>query len=276
MKKIIFLFALVLVSFGAFAGWGDLLKGTLQAGGQGNQSSGNKVADIFKSGTQVANGLNGVSLDDEMAIGGSVAIQIVAHYGGLVKDETIMRRVNLVGKSLARYSDRPALNFRFAVLNSDAVNAFSAPGGYVFITRGLYNTLTNDDELAGVLGHEIVHVTEKHALDIIREQEIFQGGVGIAAATGGGDTKKALTGLSSGVGQITKTLFSTGYDRRQEFTADAKGSRLAATVGYAPDGLKDCLIALERQQAAGKAAIFSTHPPLQDRVEKLDAQVASR
>lgn len=275
MKKVIFLFGLM-VSFGAFAGWGDLLKDKLQVGGQGNQSSGNKFVDAAKSGITAAKGLNGVSLDDEMTIGGSVAIQIVAHYGGLVKDETIMRRVNLVGKSLARYSDRPALNFRFAVLNSDTVNAFSAPGGYVFITRGLYNTATNDDELAGVLGHEIAHVTERHALKIIEKGEMFQGGVGVAAAVGGHDMKKGLAVLSSGVGQITKTLFTSGYDQRQEFAADRIGSNLAATVGYAPDGLKDCLVSLQKQQAGGKVAVFSTHPPLKTRIEKLDAQVARR
>lgn len=275
MKKIIFIFVLM-ISLGAFAQWGNLLKQTLQGSGQADQSSRNKFVDAAKSGITAAKGLNGVSLKDEMAIGGSVAIQIVAHYGGVVKDEAIMRRVNLVGKSLARYSDRPDLNFRFAVLNSDTVNAFSAPGGYVFITRGLYNTVTNDDELAGVLGHEITHITERHALKIIQKQEIFEGGVGIAAATGGGATRKALAGLSSGVGQITKTLFSTGYDRQQEFTADAKGSQLAATVGYAPDGLKDCLVSLQKQQASGNVAIFATHPPLKQRIEKLDAQMASR
>jgi predicted Zn-dependent protease len=278
MKKNIFVVAFSFVfAIGAFAQWGNFLKDKLSVGG-GNSAnqSGNKIFDIAKSSVKMAKGLNGVSLDDEMDIGGSVALQIVSHYGGLVRDDAIMRRVNLVGKSLARYSDRAQLNYRFAVLNSDTVNAFSAPGGYIFITRGLYNTVTNDDELAGVLGHEIAHITEKHALNIIRKEEFKEGAQGVAAATGGSDTKKVLAGLSSNVGEITKTLFTTGFDRKQEFAADQIGSQLAATVGFAPDGLKDCLVSLQKNGSNNKAAIFATHPPLKVRIEKLDAQMASR
>src|ERR1700745_232769 len=78
-----------------------------------------------------------------------------------------MRRVNLVGHALARYSARPDHPWRFGVLDSDTVNAFSAPDGYVFITKGLYQTATDDDKLAAILGHEISHVTSRDALRII-------------------------------------------------------------------------------------------------------------
>src|SRR5260221_13974480 len=98
MKKTIFVVALVLIAGTCgYAQFGGFLKDKLQIGGgnAGNQSSGNKIIDIAKSSVKIAKGFNGVSLEDEMSIGGSVAMQIVAHYGGLVKDEAIMQRVNL-------------------------------------------------------------------------------------------------------------------------------------------------------------------------------------
>jgi len=127
--------------------------------------------DPFKAAKdvgKVVKGTAGIGLKEESSIGGSVAIEIVARFGGLWKDIAATQRVNLVGKSLARYCDRQELDFKFGILNSDTINAFSAPGGYVFITKGLYDLVgANDDELAGVLGHEITHVTRRHALKII-------------------------------------------------------------------------------------------------------------
>ena len=96
-----------------------------------------KAVDTAKDAGKITKGLVGIGPEEERVIGGSVAVEIVGAYGGLVRDAAIMQRVNLVGRTLARYSDRPDLDWRFGVLASDAVNAFSAPSGYVFITRGL-------------------------------------------------------------------------------------------------------------------------------------------
>ena len=197
-------------------------------------------------------------------------MEIVARYGGLVRDEAITKRVNLIGKSLAYYSARPELTYRFGVLNSDTVNAFSAPGGYIFITRGLYDLLENDDELAGALAHEITHITERHALNIIRRQDFVEGGIGLGGQFGGTGGKQAEAVYSSGVGKIATTLFQTGFSQTQEFTADKKGSQLAATVGYAPGGLKNCLEALQKNGSKTRAAMFPTHPPLKDRIARLE------
>src|SRR4051812_16705702 len=111
--------------------------------------------DTAKDLGKVAKGLAGIGPEEEKIIGDSVALEIVGKYGGLVRDAAIMQRVNVVGRSLAAYSARPDLSWRFAVLDSNSVNAFSAPAGYVFITRGLYDLAPDDDALAGILGHEI-------------------------------------------------------------------------------------------------------------------------
>ncbi|HEX3889934.1 MAG TPA: hypothetical protein VHX90_03695, partial [Verrucomicrobiae bacterium] len=131
MKKIIFIFAfVVMAAIGAFAQFGflDKLQGITNS--SANQDSKiSSIKNIFSSTGKALKGLTGIGLQEELTIGNSVAIQIVAKYGGLVRDEAITTRVNLVGKSLAYYCDRPELDFHFGVLNSPTVNAFSAPGG---------------------------------------------------------------------------------------------------------------------------------------------------
>src|SRR5205809_5533864 len=109
MKKIVFLFVWP-IAMGAFA---------LNFGNLGNID----VTKVIKSGAQVAHGVKGIGLEEEKTIGNSVAVEIVSRYGGLVRDEAITRRINLIGKSIARYCDRPELTYRFGVLNSTTVNA---------------------------------------------------------------------------------------------------------------------------------------------------------
>ncbi|MEI9960639.1 MAG: M48 family metalloprotease [Limisphaerales bacterium] len=235
-----------------------------------NSLNPDKISKVVGNSKKAAQGITGISLKEEQSIGGSVAVEIVAHYGGLVRDEAMTKRVNFIGKSLAYYSARPELTYRFGILNSDTVNAFSAPGGYIFITRGLYNLMENDDELAGALAHEIAHVTERHALNIIRRQDLVEGGVGLAGQFGGNAGKQAEMAYSSNIGKIANTILQTGFSQPQEYAADQKGSQLATTVGYAPDGLKNCLEALQKRGSSGGTTIFPTHPPLKERIAKLE------
>jgi predicted Zn-dependent protease len=274
MKKFIFIFAfVVMAAIGAFAQFGFLQRLQGNSGGSGSQANGIHPFKMLTDAGKVLKGVGGIGLQEELTIGNSVAVQIVAKYGGLVRDEAINRRVNLVGKSLAYYCDRPDLNFRFGVLNSPTVNAFSAPGGYVFITRGLYDMVQDNDQLAGVLAHEITHVTRKHALKIIARGEFFEGVAGLASDAGTIIKKQDLTRYSQGVGQITTTLFEKGFDPQTEFDADKGAFQLAATVGYAPNGLQECLQTLQQHETPN-TTIFPTHPPLDERIAKLESYQA--
>ena len=264
----------LMMAFGAFGQLGSFFKNLQNdpppPNNPDNEQKFSKMLQMGQDAGKMMKGMAGISLQEEMTIGNSVAVQIVSHYGGLVRDPAVTRRVNLIGKSLARYCDRPGLNYCFGVLNSETVNAFSAPGGYVFITRGLYNTAQNDDQLAGVLGHEITHITARHALNIIRRQDFIQGGTDLFAQAGGPNSKKLMSIYSGGIGKITITLFETGFGQSQEYKADAKGSQLAATVNYAPDGLRQCLQELQEHETPG-TAVFPTHPPIQSRIAKLQS-----
>jgi len=221
------------------------------------------LASKAKDVGQMVKGVAGIGPEEELTIGGSVAIEIAGHYGGVVRDAAVARRVNLVGKALARYSTRPQLPWRFAVLGSPTVNAFSAPGGYVFITRGLYDRLHSDDELAAVLGHEIAHITLRHALKIIARNSFFAGAMDLASQSNANIAK-----FDAGISDITSTLFEKGFDPQTEFEADQQGRLLAFTTGYAPGGLREVLVELQESGGDPKA-VFSTHPPLAERIARL-------
>lgn len=228
--------------------------------------------DPFKIAKDVGNfakGVSGIGLKEENSIGGAVAIEIVARFGGVWRDAAATQRVNVIGKSLARYCDRQDLNFKFGILNSDTINAFSAPGGYVFITKGLYDLVgDNDDQLAGVLGHEITHVTQRHALKIIERGQALSGGfAAISDATAAKNNNFAeLTGV---VDMVTKTLFEKGFDPKTEYTADKGGRALAAVTGYGPGGLRATLIRLKMGSTNKNTVIFPTHPSLDRRIARL-------
>ena len=229
-----------------------------------------KALDSAKDAGKILKGVAGIGPEEERVIGDSVALEIVGRYGGLLRDEAITRRLNLVGRALAVYSDRPGLHWRFGVLDSDAINAFSAPDGYVFITRGLYELADTDDVLAAILAHEIAHITERHALKIVTRGEFLAGAASLAAARSS-DVRKAdqqLQQFNLGVGQITATLFEKGFDPQTEFAADKVGRDLAITTGYAPGGLRLVLLRLQ-QRGGDPKVVFSTHPPLADRLKRL-------
>jgi predicted Zn-dependent protease len=234
-----------------------------------------KALDTAKDAGKMLKGVTGVGPAEEALIGDSVALEIIGQYGGLVRDPDVMRRVNLVGRSLARYSDRPLLDWRFGVLDSATVNAFSAPDGYVFITRGLYEQAGNDDLLAAILGHEIAHITNRHALKIVARGDFLSGATSFAAKRSG-DLRTVNAQLSQfdlGIGQITKALFEKGFDPQTEFAADKDGRALGVTTGYAAGGLRAVLQQLQ-EQGENRQTMFSTHPPLPDRIKRLPADPA--
>jgi predicted Zn-dependent protease len=226
--------------------------------------------DTLKDVGKVAKGAAKIGPEEEKVIGDSVALEIISRNGGLVHDEEITRRVNLVGRAVARYSARPDAAWRFGVLDSPAINAFSAPDGYVLLTRGLYDLADSDDALAAVLGHEIAHITKRHALSIVERGEFLSGVTNIASKQSGNvqQVQAQLKQFDLGIEKIISTLFEKGFDPQTEYEADREGRSLATTTGYAPDGLKNVLTALEKK-GAGPQPIFSTHPPLKERIKRL-------
>jgi predicted Zn-dependent protease len=212
---------------------------------------------------KVAKGASGLSLEEEIAIGDAVSIAIVTRYGGVWRDAAATRRVNLIGRILAQYATRQDLDWRFGLLNSDAINAFSAPGGRVFITRGLYQILPKDDELAGVLAHEIIHIDQRHAVNNIARNEMLSGFSGLLA-----DNSGSFGQFVQVVDAVADEILVTGYDPDTEFDADAGGHDLADTTGFAPGGLRAALLLITTVNNP-QQEVLTTHPPIAERLQRL-------
>ncbi len=212
-----------------------------------------------------------IGLEEELAYGGAIAVKIVQKYGGLDEDQQRWQYVIRVGQAVAAYSARPELAYHFAVLNSDAVQALSAPGGYVFVTRGALKKMHSEAELAGVLAHEVAHISAKHALGIIQNVKSRQAMTDAAA-----DAWKGAAAFSGVIGKFLDDYLEQGLPQESEFEADRLGTQTLARVGWAPSGLRDFLKVLAAEEAgANTEAYYKTHPKTADRVAKLDGLVAS-
>lgn len=204
---------------------------------------------------------------DEIRLGQAVSDKVRARYG-VVQDEAVHRYVTLVGAVLAISSSRPGLPWKFIVLDTDGVNAFAAPGGFIHITRGALALLGSEAELAGVLAHEIIHVTEKHTVKAIQKGKMVQ--MGAEETLGNQSVFNKLV-------EKTSELVMAGFGRAEELEADRAGLRLSNQVGYAPAGLEAFLQRLsDRNKAATeKQGLFASHPEMKERLDLLAKQVAA-
>jgi predicted Zn-dependent protease len=206
---------------------------------------------------------------EEVQLGAEVSTRIRARYG-VVQNQAVHRYVTLVGTALAQASSKPALAWQFIVLDTDAVNAFASPGGFVHITKGALANLKTESELAGVLGHEIIHVTDKHTIRAIQKGKLVQMG---ADETVAGNSK-----LMNALADKAYEVIEQGFGRGEELESDEKGIVLANTVGYAPQGMNGFLAMLvERNKEAppAKNGLFASHPETKERMDKMTRQIAS-
>ena len=207
---------------------------------------------------------------EEQQLGQNVSERIRTRYG-VVQDANVHRYVSLVGQVLAQASTRPNLPWTFVVLDTDGVNAFAAPGGYVHITRGALALIKNEAELAGVLGHEIIHITQKHTVNAIQKNQAVQMG---AAETLSGSA--AL--MDRVVAAVYENIVERGFGRAEENDSDEHGVTLANKVGYAPLGLNSFLITLKdrNKESKEKRGLFASHPEMQERLDRITKLVASK
>jgi beta-barrel assembly-enhancing protease len=203
--------------------------------------------------------------EEEHQLGGEISTKIRDRYG-VVQDRDVHKYVTLVGALLGSSSSRPNLKWTFVVLDTDGVNAFAAPGGFVHVTRGALALIQNEAELADVLAHEIAHVTQKHTLKAIQKSKAI--GLGAQASR-----KEAVTQAAN---QGYEILLENNFDRGDEMEADKVGVTLANNVGYSPTGLSAFLTRLADRNKALKerSGIFASHPETKARIDAL-AKVVS-
>jgi len=250
MRSRILIFVALLI-FGLQASWAQFPRG---------------IRDKIGSVAQKYKDLD-ISDQEEIQLGANVSERIRARFG-VVQDPETHRYVTLVGMVLARKSSRPNIPYQFIILDTDAVNAFAAPGGFVHITRGALAMMKNEAELGGVLGHELIHITEKHTIRAIQKNKALQMAAGQQSLTSNAELTRRVQD------EMFKVVFA-GFGRSDELESDEKGLALAASAGYDATGLQRFLGALRERNSGSdtKQGLFASHPEMSERLEKLEAMI---
>lgn len=248
-------------------------------------ASAKSVAGLFGSlGGEVGSMLGGAAkampkaedelAAEELALGPEITGRILGARS-LWADADVQRRVNVVGRWVAAQTSRPDLPWTFGVLDTPEVNAFAAPGGFILITRGLYELLSSDSELAAALGHEITHCVQRDHYKVIRKQEM-------AAAGKERALRDVKTGTNTVAGSYARryaeehgaTIMLTALDREAEYAADAGAEVYLARAGMNPLALYSLLqkLAALGSESAMLAQLYKTHPPLDARIDRIDGR----
>ena len=179
-------------------------------------------------------------IEAEILFGRELSARILGNYS-LLDDEKINKYVNLVGKGVALYAGRTELRYRFGVLDSDKINAFAAPGGYIFITRGALEKMENEAQLAAVLAHEIAHIVKRHVVKELNIRGNESSGAGGIASLIGGPTDSLRGALEQALDDAADIIFNKGYKVKDEIEADRVGIMVESLAGYDPSALKEFL-----------------------------------
>ncbi len=220
-----------------------------------------------------------MSEDQELALGREMHPKVLEAYGRY-DDPALQRYVQELGAELARRSHRPGLIYRFTVLDSDEVNAFALPGGYIYITRGLMAYLGSEDELAAVLGHEIAHVTARHGV----RQHTARQAAGLGYTIGAVLLPELRTRGARDLFNLIGTAAIRGYGREHELEADRLGARYLAETGRDPQAMLRVIGVLKDQERFARSraeaedrepvtyhGLFATHPDNDTRLQEVVA-----
>ncbi len=220
-----------------------------------------------------------ISEAEDISLGQQAAPGVAAEMGGTYGDPAIRAYVQKVGGKVAAEAVKCgsyAYPFTFDVLDTDVANAFALPGGSIYITRGLLFQMQNEAELAGVLAHEVTHVSARHSAQQISKQvgaEIVLSVLkGAGSAKSGGSTATSGGDTVGGVAKIVGGILSLKYSRDNEYEADSFGTRFAIQAGYSPGGLiriMEMFMAEEKASGGNTPAFLRTHPYPEDRIKSI-------
>ena len=235
---------------------------------------GGYAQSAIKGGAAVARSMEEFSPEQEYYIGRSVTAELLKTYRPLANGPA-NEYVNTLGQSLALFSDMPLTyaGYRFQVVDSDEINAFAAPGGFILVTRGLIRCCPDETALAAVLAHEIAHVQNRDAMNAIGKSRVTQ-----ALGVIGTESVKHLAGaelaqltdiFADSVGDVITGMVNNGYSRSAEYAADQGAVTILRRAGYDPGGLVVMLRRMKARLAPGGTDFAKTHPNPEKRIEEL-------
>ncbi|MCE9613074.1 MAG: M48 family metallopeptidase [Lentisphaerae bacterium] len=229
---------------------------------------------MIKTGDSFGKALEQITPEQEYYVGRAVGATLMSTHKGY-DNAAATRYVNLVGQTLAMGSDKPETfgGYHFLIFDSDEINAFAAPGGLIFLSRGMLRLCKTEDELAAVLAHEVAHVNLGHAIAAISNSRWTQAftilGTEGAKSFGGEQLSQLTTAFEGSIDDITSKLVTSGYARGQERAADALAVTILRRVGYDPGALARVLGNMAHDLKPGGVDFAKTHPPPQARIADL-------
>ena len=245
---------------------------TAQAASSVLGSLGHDLGSLFGKTSKVIPKSEGELSAEELALGPAIAGCILGARP-LWNDAVAQQRVNVVGRWVASQTSRPELPWTFGVIDTPEVNAFAAPGGYILVTRGLYELLSSDREVAAVLGHEISHCVQRDHYNVIRKQEMASMGKdAVSSKIEVGSGSVAETYARQYVEKHGATIMLTSLDREAEYRADEAAEIYLARAGMNPLALYAVLQKMTAlgSKSASLAQLYKTHPALDARMDRID------
>ena len=214
----------------------------------------------------------GVSTQQEVQLGNDYAAQIATQLP-MVKDPSLVSYISNLGNRIARVTDTRNLSWHFSIVDSKEVNAFAVPGGWIYVNRGLIERAQNMSQVAGVLAHEIGHVTRRHSVQQMQQAQGANVGLSLVCTL----TKVCESGVTQAAINVGGTALFAKFSRSDEAQADEEGVATTVKAGIDPNGIPEMFqILLSEQQRNPSAvdAFFATHPLEQDRIAATRAQIA--
>jgi predicted Zn-dependent protease len=214
-----------------------------------------------------------VSKQQEVNLGAQTAEQVQAQLP-LMDDPAVVRYINDLGNRLASVTDTRNLTWHFTVVDTKEVNAFAVPGGWVYVNRGLIERTTNMSELAGVLGHEIGHVTLRHSVEQMQQAQGANVGVALLCTL----TKVCANQAAATAIDVGGTALFAKFSRQDEAEADAEAVKTTIKAGISPYGVPEMFRVLLSERQSNPSAVdafFASHPLEEDRIQATEAQIAA-
>ncbi len=235
---------------------------------------------MVKTGEAFGKAFEQITPEQEYYVGRAVGATVVSTYK-VYDNQAATHYLNVVGQTLGQASDKPETfgGYHFLILDTDEINAFAAPGGLIFVSRGMLRLCKNEDQLAGVLAHEVGHVNHGDAIRAISNSRWTQAftilGTEGAKSFGGEQLSQLTSAFEGSISDITKTMMTSGYARKQEKQADALAIAFMKRVGYDPNALVQVLGNMESHLKPGGHDFAATHPPPETRIADLKGMIGS-
>jgi predicted Zn-dependent protease len=205
----------------------------------------------------------------DVAIGKKYAPEVEKQLDGRITNERLQSYIDNIGQRVARVSHRPDLEYHFVAVEHESINAIALPGGYIFITKGLLQKLTNEAQLAGILSHEVAHIVARDS-SVAMSRGIGMG-ILLAAVASQDTTRGALSAVN-----MARQIIGLQYSRTDEQQADLAGLDYMVQAGYKPYGMIETMQMLQDEQKTRQIEFFSTHPNPQNRIIYLKMKIQEK